>query len=153
MQPDSNPLRGEVVAVSSSPRKGIPKLPQPEVTLLADHGIEGDRHAGSRTRQVSLLEQEVLDDLAAQGMHVGPGVLAENVLVAGLAFAELSPGDRLRAGSEALLEVVEPRTPCRQLTPVDPRLPGAVEGRAGILCRVLHGGRLAPGDQIERVTG
>lgn len=136
--------------MSSSPKKGIPKLPQPDVSLLADYGIEGDRHAGSHKRQVSLLEQEVLDDLAAQGMSVGPGVLAENVLVRGLAFSQLHPGDLLRAGPDVLLEVVEPRTPCKQLTPVDPRLPGAIEGRAGILCRVLEGGRLVPGDQLER---
>jgi MOSC domain-containing protein YiiM len=148
---ESDLLLGEILAVSSSARKGIPKLPQPEVLLLTDHGIEGDRHAGSRKRQVSLLEQEVLDDLAAQGMPVGPGVLAENLLVRGLPFAQLCPGDWLRAGGEVLLEVVEPRTPCKQLTPVDARLPAAIEGRAGILCRVLQGGRLAPGDRIERV--
>lgn len=139
----------EILSVSSSPRRGIPKWPQPEVEVIADFGIEGDRHAGSRNRQVSLLEQEVLDDLAGMGMAVGPGVLAENLLVRGLPFSLLRSGDRLRAGDEVLLEVVEPRTPCKQLTPVDPRLPEAIVGRAGILCRVLVGGRLKPGDSLE----
>ena len=144
---------GEIVAVSCSPRKGIPKLPQTQVLLVADHGIEGDRHAGSRTRQVSLLEHSVLHDLSSQGMPVDPGVLGENLLVHGLPFDRLLPGDRLQIGDEILLEVVEPRTPCRQLTAVDPRLPAAIEGRAGLLCRVLEGGLLSPGTRIECVTG
>lgn len=150
MPPDSV-LHGEILSVSLNPRRGIPKLPQPEIELLADHGVEGDRHAGSRSRQVSLLEQEVLDALVAVGMPVGPGVLGENLLVQGLPFAHLAPGERLGAGAEVVLEVVEPRTPCKQLTPVDPRLPEAIVGRAGILCRVLQGGRLRPGDRIERI--
>jgi MOSC domain-containing protein YiiM len=149
MSPDSDLPPGTILAVSQSPRRGIPKLPQAEVLLVADHGIEGDRHAGSRRRQVSLLEDEVLDDLRALGMPVAAGVLAENLLVRGLPFSRLAPGDRLRAGEEALLEVVEPRTPCKQLTPVDPRLPEAVVGRAGILCRVVLGGRVRPGDRLE----
>ena len=152
MNPDSVPSPGEILSVSLSPRRGIPKLPQPEIELLADHGVDGDRHAGSRNRQVSLLEQEVLDALAAMGMPVGPGVLGENLLVRGLPFARLVPGDRLQLGADVLLEVVEPRTPCKQLTPVDPRLPEAIVGRAGILCRVLQGGRLRPGDRIERIA-
>lgn len=150
MQQQSDLRGGEIVAVSSSARKGIPKLPQSDIRLIPDHGVEGDRHAGSRNRQVSLLEQEVLEDLSALGMPVGPGVLAENVLVRGLPFASLCPGDRLYA-AEVILEVVEPRAPCRQLTAVDPRLPAVIEGRAGILCRVLAGGRLAPGDRIVRL--
>ena len=66
---------GEVLAVCVRLARGIPKLPQAEVTLEADCGIVGDRHAGSRNRQVSLIEQEVLEELAAMGMPVGPGVL------------------------------------------------------------------------------
>lgn len=150
MPPDSV-LHGEILSVSLNPRRGIPKFPQPEIELLADHGVNGDRHAGSRSRQVSLLEQEVLSSLSDLGMPVGPGVLGENLLVQGLPFARLATGDRLRVGADVLLEVVEPRTPCKQLTPVDPRLPEAIVGRAGILCRVLQGGRLRPGDRIERI--
>ncbi|MCC2672131.1 MAG: hypothetical protein K0Q72_4603 [Armatimonadetes bacterium] len=150
MHQDMEATAGEILAVCVRERRGIPKLPQPRITLLEDLGVEGDRHAGSRTRQVSLLEQEVLDDLAAVGMPVAPGVLGENLTVRGLAFARLHPGDRLRAGAEVVLEVVEPRTPCRTLTPVDVRLPEAIVGRAGLLCRVIRGGELTPGDAILR---
>jgi len=151
MHQELEPLEGTILAVSVRPSRGIPKLPQAEVRILPDYGLEGDRHAGSRMRQVSLLEAEVLDDLAAEGMPVGPGVLGENITVRGLPFRLLRPGDRLRLGATALLEVVEPRTPCRTLTPVDARLPTAIEGRAGLLCRVLEEGTVASGDTITRV--
>jgi MOSC domain-containing protein YiiM len=152
MHHDLEAAVGTVIAVCVRPERGIPKLPQAEVTLEADCGIVGDRHAGSRNRQVSLIEQEVLDDLASAGMPVGPGILGENITVQGLSVARLCPGERLHAGGEVVLEVVEPRTPCRTLTPVDPRLPEAIQGRAGILCRVLRGGALRPGDRIERLS-
>lgn len=153
MNEDLEPAVGEVIAVCVRLDRGIPKLPQLEAMLEVDCGIVGDRHAGSRNRQVSLIQQEVLDDLAAMGMPVGPGVLGENLTVRGLPFARLSAGDRLVVGSDALLEVVEPRAPCSTLTPVDARLPDAIQGRAGILCRVLRGGWLRPGDRIEPQSG
>jgi MOSC domain-containing protein YiiM len=142
---------GTVIAVCLSPRKGIPKLPQSRASLLADFGFEGDRHAGSRSRQVSLLSDELLEELTTEGMAVGPGVLGENLTVRGLALTELSPGDWLQVGAEAVLEVVEPRIPCATLTAVDARLPEAVRGRAGILCRVRVGGVVRPGDPINRI--
>ncbi|MGV3720282.1 MAG: hypothetical protein ACO1SX_05165, partial [Actinomycetota bacterium] len=74
MHHDFEAAVGEVIAVCVCAERGIPKAPRAGVTLEADCGIVGDRHAGSRNRQVSLIEHEVLDDLAAAGMPVGPGV-------------------------------------------------------------------------------
>ena len=148
MHQEFEPAEGVILAVSRSERRGIPKLPQTEVLLGEDFGVEGDRHAGSRTRQVSLMEQEVLDALAAEGMPVGPGILGENLTVRGLRFSQLHPGDRLFVGPDAVLEVSEPRTPCKTLAPVDPRLPDAIQGRAGLLCRVIRGGIVKSGDRI-----
>ena len=34
-----------IVAVSTSARKGEKKINQPQVTLVANHGVEGDVHA------------------------------------------------------------------------------------------------------------
>lgn len=141
--------RGEIIAVCISARRGIPKVPQAQVEVLEDYGIRGDRHAGSRTRQISLLEQEVLDDLTAEGVGVTPGLLGENITVRGIPFQAVRPGDRLGAGVEVVLEVIEPRVPCRTLSPVDARLPQTLVGRAGLLCRVVHGGKLQPGDEVR----
>ncbi len=142
-------MPGEIVATCLSPRKGIPKLAQLSVTLVEDLGVEGDRHAGSRTRQVSLMEQEVLDSLAADGMAVGPGVLGENLTVRGMSLNNLPIGSRLRIGPEALIEVTAPRTPCMTLRPVDPRLPASLFGRCGLLGKVVTGGTIRPGDTVE----
>ena len=37
---------GAVIAVCTSPAKGTEKTAVPEINLIADHGIEGDAHAG-----------------------------------------------------------------------------------------------------------
>ena len=49
---------GHAVSVNLAPGKGERKSPVESVTLVADHGVEGDGHAGPGHRQVSLLASE-----------------------------------------------------------------------------------------------
>ena len=48
-----------------TPRKSSAKLPRAEAHLVTDFGLEGDRHAGRPRRQVSILNAETVDELAA----------------------------------------------------------------------------------------
>jgi MOSC domain-containing protein YiiM len=52
----------------------------------------------------------------------------------------------------ALVEIVEPRRPCRSLTDLDFRLPKRLAGRCGQLGRVLTGGRVRAGDPVEIIS-
>ncbi len=115
--------------------------------LVADSGIEGCAHArpGGK-RQLLLVDLETLD-----AMELGPGVIRENITTQGINVNGLALGQRLRIGA-ALLEVSAVCTPCDLLEKVRPGLRRELYGRRGMLCKVIAGGAIRPGDPIERVS-
>ncbi|HYU19418.1 MAG TPA: MOSC domain-containing protein [Chloroflexota bacterium] len=143
---------GRVVSVAVGDRPGLVKRPVDVGWLVADHGLEGDRHAGPGPRQLSLLDQAVVDALHAQGIRVEPGLLGENLTLSGVALDELRPGARLRVGT-ALIEITEIRQPCRSVLQVDSRALRALIGRAGQMARVVGSGEVRRGDPVERIEG
>jgi MOSC domain-containing protein YiiM len=145
-------VSGRVTGVASSPTRGVFKTKRSEATLVADRGVEGDYHARGGERQVSLLRQETLDALrAAHGVDVGPGDLGENLTIAGIDLDALPRGARLAVGDDVLVEVTEPREPCRNVERVGRGFLAALEGRAGILARVVRGGTVRTGDVVRVV--
>jgi cyclic pyranopterin monophosphate synthase len=139
---------GTVVAVNVSAAKGERKKPLPEVLLRVDHGIEGDAHAGPWHRQVSLLAQESIDKMTAQGLDVGPGDFAENITTAGVEVAALPLQTTLELG-EALVEVTQIGKECHSRCAIYEQAGDCVMPREGIFVRVLRGGRVAPGDLVR----
>ena len=166
-------VNGRVVAVSRAAGHHFSKPNVLQIRLLAGLGVEGDAHAGrtvkhrSRVRrdptqpnlrQLHLLHAELIEALRAQGFHVAPGAMGENVTTAGLDLLALPTGARLQLGDTALVEVTGLRNPCVQLDRFQPGLMQAVleRGRSGDLIRksgvmavVLEGGDLRPGDPIR----
>lgn len=138
---------GRVIAVNVSRQKGGPKDPQPSVTLVAGHGIEGDAHAGPWHRQVSVLANESVDKMRALGAEVDPGSFAENVTTEGLLVHGLPVGTRLHLGS-ALVEVTQIGKECHEHCAVYARVGDCVMPREGIFVRVLEGGEARPGDSV-----
>src|SRR3569833_845467 len=119
-----------VDSVNTNAAKEIRKLPQPEAELVADFGLVGDRHAGRPRRQVSILDAEIVDELAGRGMPVQPGILGENLTVEGLRVKDLAEGSRLRGGT-AEREITDDRPTCREMLDVHPDALKALLGRAG----------------------
>src|SRR5437763_12867277 len=105
-------MSARLVSVNTNSEKQFRKVPRHEGRLVADFGLEGDRHAGRELRQVSILNAETVDELARAGMPVEPGVLGENITVEGVAVMELLDGARLRIG-DAELEITGDRPACR----------------------------------------
>jgi len=68
-------VNARLVSINGNSQKQFRKLPRPEGRLVADFGLEGDRHAGRAERQVSILNAETVTELAQAGMPVEPGVL------------------------------------------------------------------------------
>ena len=52
-------MTGDVLAVCTSERKGIQKTNVHRAVFVVNHGMEGDAHAGSWHRQVSLISAEI----------------------------------------------------------------------------------------------
>lgn len=95
---------------------GVPKCPVPEARITKE-GVRGDRQAqpkyhGGPDRAVCLFSLEVIEALRAEGHALRPGSTGENLTLAGLDWAALSPGDRLRIGESAELEITSYTVPC-----------------------------------------
>src|SRR5690348_9740348 len=84
------------------PMKAVDKA-----VALADRGFEGCIHGrpGSK-RQILLVDVETLAEFSLQ-----PGIMRENITIAGLNVADLKAGQRLAIGS-AVMEVTIPCEPC-----------------------------------------
>lgn len=141
-------LCGTVVAVNVSEKKGERKTPVAGVVLRAEHGVEGDAHAGVWHRQVSLLAQESVDKMRAAGLDVKAGDFAENITTQGLAVATLPLHTTLELG-EALVEVTQIGKECHTRCAIYHQAGDCVMPREGIFVRVLVGGRVAPGDAVR----
>jgi MOSC domain-containing protein YiiM len=168
---DAHPLRGKVIAVCRNPEPGLPKPVVDAIHLIEDWGVEGDYHAGRlvrhrflakkdptrpNKRQVLLVDAAVFAELAQLDIHIGPGMMGENVAIEGIAVMQLTEGTRLAIGS-AVVEVTERRNPCYQLNGIDPRLlkavvkkqPGQTIFKSGMMTRILQGGWVRGGDLVE----
>ena len=143
--------RGIVVSVNVSPGKGERKKPVPRVILLADHGIEGDGHAGPWHRQVSLLAQESIDKMVAKGLDVGAGDFAENITTQSVDLCALPLGTRLELGT-ALVELTQLGKVCHDRCAIYYQAGDCVMPREGIFVRVLRGGEVVPGDAVAVVS-
>jgi MOSC domain-containing protein YiiM len=76
-----------------------------------------------------------------------PGITRENITSEGLDVNGLAIGQRLQLG-EVELEVSAVCDPCEQIEALRPGLQAEMQGRRGMLCRVLTGGTLKRGDAI-----
>jgi MOSC domain-containing protein YiiM len=143
-------MSARLVSVNTNADRQFRKLPRREGRLVANFGLEGDRHAGRPLRQVSILNAETVSELAEAGMPVEPGVLGENITVEGVQVMQLAEGSRLRIG-EAELEITGDRPSCREMLEVHRDALKAMSGRAGKMARVVRGGTVRPGDPVELI--
>ena len=144
-------MSGAVVAVCTSATKGVQKQPVAAVTAVVEHGLDGDAHAGPWHRQVSLLADESAARIRDAGVDIGPGDFGENLLTRGIELVALPIGTRLTVG-EALLEVTQIGKECHTRCAIFDAAGTCVMPTEGIFCRVVRGGRIAPGDPIAEVA-
>jgi MOSC domain-containing protein YiiM len=145
MQPPNGKIKGIYVGT----RKGEKKSFVESAELIAGHGLKGDSHAGrDPDRQVSLFSSEVLRQMESEGFKVPAEELSTNLLTEDIPLDSLKPGARLRIG-ETVIEIVEARRPCRNITKIDNRLPKRLYGQCGQLGLIVKGGEVRTGDDIE----
>lgn len=140
-----------VKAVCISKNKGERKTPVAAVELRENHGIVGDAHAGDWHRQVSLLAQESIDKMRAQGLDVNAGDFAENITTTGIELVSLPVGTRLQTGG-TLLEVTQIGKECHNRCAIYYQAGDCVMPKEGIFVKVITGGIIKPGDEVQRVA-
>lgn len=154
--------RAVVRAVCLSEKKGTRKRDASRGVLVADHGLEGDAHAGKWHRQVSLLAVESVDKMRAKGLDVGPGDFGENLTLEGIDLPALPIGTLLvvrpSTGAPAfadlpLLELTQIGKECHTRCAIYYQAGDCVMPREGVFVRVLRGGPVAAGDSLEVLAG
>jgi MOSC domain-containing protein YiiM len=141
-------MRAKVVSVNVSKEKGTRKESVPCVLLKVDCGVNGDAHAGDWHRQVSLLAMESIEKMRSGGADVGPGDFAENVTTEGIELASLQVGSLLGLG-HTILEVTQIGKECHGGCEILKLVGDCVMPREGIFAKVLKGGEIRPGLEID----
>lgn len=141
--------RGIVKAVCISGKKGTQKHDIGEAYLRADHGIEGDAHAGNWHRQVSLLAAESVTKVQkALDFELKSGDFAENILTEGIELYTLPVGTKMKLG-EAEGEVTQIGKECHHGCAIRQLAGDCVMPREGIFVKITKSGSIKTGDEIK----
>ena len=125
--------------------KGTPSDPVQEATAISGLGLEGDRSAyEGNLRQVLFVDKEILD-----GADLAPGQVKENITVTGLNVAEVKPGQVFTIGDTVTLEAVGDCEACSKMDAIRLGLKDELQGKRGMLAKVLNGGAIKVGDTVK----
>ena len=133
------------------PKGDFLRVPTDSVELVTAHGIRGDQKAGrSKSRQLNLLTDDWLKQMAEQGYRTAPGQFGEQIILEGLPFADLKPGLRLGLGESAVIELTKPRTGCDRLESAQGKaIPIDTNPAIGYLSTIFSGGMIRVGDTVR----
>lgn len=141
-------MRGKLLAVCISEKKGTGKTPIERGRLVADFGLEGDAHGGNWHRQVSLLSAEKINEFNLKGGSVVDGDFGENLIVQGFDLRTLPVGTKVKIG-DSLLEITQIGKECHTRCNIYYSVGDCIMPREGIFAKVLMGSEIKPGDDVE----
>jgi MOSC domain-containing protein YiiM len=137
---------------------GVPKLAIDRAEVRRS-GMEGDRQAdrrfhGGPMRALCLYSAERIGALVGEGHPVVPGMLGENVTIAGLPWEQVTPGTVLRVGPVEM-EVTSYTAPCAKISAAFSdgdftRIGQKVNpGWSRVYATILREGSIAVGDPVR----
>jgi MOSC domain-containing protein YiiM len=134
-----------VTGLWTSPAKGSGRMDaRDRARAVEGHGLEGCAHARPGTkRQVLFASTEHLDALGVEY-----GRIRENFTIEGADVHEWPVGQRVRIG-EAEFEITMVCDPCSRMDEIRPGLQQELDGKRGMLARVVQTGEVTAGDDIE----
>lgn len=135
---------GKVVSLNISAVKGIEKKQTDEVNVIENWGLEGDAHGGDWDRQVSIFPIEALKRVPLHKQEeVLSGGYTENITISGIPLEELAINKILKIG-EAKVKIL-------YIGKEEPKENGRpyIVSREGRFGRVISGGRVKIGDEVE----
>jgi MOSC domain-containing protein YiiM len=110
---------------------------------IAGEGLEGCAHANPPKREVLFASLEHLESVGVE-----PGAIRENLTVEGADVQTWPVGQQVRVG-DAVFEVTMVCDPCQRMDDLRPGLRAELDGKRGMLARVVEDGEVAVGDEIE----
>ncbi len=139
---------GKIIAVCMSPEKGTAKQNVHQARVVENHGLEGDAHAGTWHRQVSLLSHESIEQFKAEGAQVTEGAFGENLIVSGIDLLSLPVGTKLQCGS-IVLQITQIGKECHHGCAIFQQMGRCIMPHEGVFARVLQGGEIHEDDEIQ----
>jgi len=139
----------KIVSIATSKKKGTRKNCVTEAELIADHGLNGDAHAGKWHRQVCFLASESIEKARSRGLDVTFGDFAENIATTGIDWKNIPVGTQLRLGEKALVEITQIGKECKKKCAIFYQAGDCIMPREGVFAKVLEGGIIHSGDKIE----
>src|SRR6059036_1815942 len=134
----------KIVGVWTSPaRKSGRSVGHERLQAIAGQGLEGCAHANPPRREVLFVSREHLDSV-----DVEPGAIRENLTVEGADVQQWPIGQRVRAG-EAVFEITMVCDPCHRMDELRDGLRAELDGKRGMLARIVESGEIAIGDEVE----
>jgi MOSC domain-containing protein YiiM len=134
-----------VTGLWTSPAKGSGRMdPRERVQAIEGHGLEGCAHARAGTkRQVLFASAQHLDELGVE--H---GRIRENFTIEGTDVHQWPVGQRVGIGT-AEFEITMVCDPCSRMDEIRPGLQEELDGKRGMLARVLKSGEVAADDEVR----
>lgn len=138
----------KVESVNISEKKGNVKVPVDRLSIN-HHGVEGDAHAGTWNRQISILGTESYEKFQAEtGRKFKYGDFAENITTSGYDLTKVSPLDHFKYGN-LILEITQIGKKCHGSTcAIFNEVGNCIMPKEGIFCRVIESGHLKKGDTL-----
>ena len=140
--------QGQIVSVQICVGHRKPMTMTESVRVIAEYGIENDRHATSNGpgmgRQVLLMDVETLEVLG-----LAHGETRENITTKGVNLASILEGQKLELGGEVVLRITGPCVPCSRMDEIRPGLQEEIRERRGMLATVERSGTIKIGDVVR----
>jgi MOSC domain-containing protein YiiM len=141
----------KIVSIAVSSKKGTVKKQVENARLLEDHGMEGDAHAGKWHRQVSFLAAESIAGAKERGLDVDFGDFAENIATTGIDWVNIPVGTKFKLGETAQVEITQIGKECHNRCAIYYKAGDCIMPKEGVFARVLKGGDIACGNEIEQL--
>lgn len=145
-------MKARVVSINISEKKGTPKVEIKEGIFIENFGLKDDAHGGNWHRQVSLLSQDSINKMIAQGVeNITSGSFAENITTSGIDLYTLPIGTKLKIG-DTIQEVTQIGKTCHSKCAIFQKVGKCVMPTEGIFTIVIKEGIVRPGDTIEIIN-
>jgi len=142
-------LKGKILAVCCGKVKKEKKIPIKEGLIIKDWGLEGDAHAGKYHKQISLLGLDSMNKMRDQSVKINFGELYENLDIEGIILYKLPISTKLKIGEDILLEMTQIGKKDSYFLEIDGKTVSSIMTKEGVFARVLEGGKIKVGDEIE----
>ena len=145
---------GKILSINLSRKVGEKKQRYLRGELIADYGLKGDAHAGTK-RQVSFLDSGEINRwlrTKRKKMKIFCGDFAENITTDGINWSEARIDDEIIIDNHqpklARLSITQIGKECHLGCAIRQTLGDCIMPRAGVFARVREGGQIAVGQKI-----